>query len=279
MPFIKAGTTDHPVQLHYTDLGTGPHTVVLIHGWPADHRMWEYQLNELPRHGLRVVAYTRRGFGMSDQPWDGYDYDTFAADLKAVLDQLDLQDVTLVGFSMGGGEVVRYMARYGGARVKKVALVSAVTPYLLQTDDNPEGAPKSVFDGMVEKINADRFDFLATFGKAFFGVGVISHPVSQPTLDWMQMMTAQASPRATEMCARAFSETDFRQDLASLRTVPTLIIHGSKDATVPPAVSGDRTAKMLPQAQYLVYDGAAHGLFITEKDRLNKDLLGFATTQ
>ncbi len=278
MPFIKAGTSDKPVHLHYTDLGTGPHTVVLIHGWPADHRMWEYQLNELPKHGLRVVAYTRRGFGLSDQPWDGYDYDTFAADLKAVLDELNLNDVTLVGFSMGGGEVARYMARYGGARVKKVALVSAVTPYLVKTDDNPDGAPKSTFDDMVEKINADRFDFLATFGKQFYGVGLTSHPVSQPTLDWMQAMTSAASPRATEQCARAFSETDFRQDLHSLQNVPTLIIHGSSDATVPPEVSGDRTAKMLPNAQYVVYEGAPHGLFITEKDRLNKDLFVFATT-
>ncbi|MBC7446504.1 MAG: alpha/beta hydrolase [Hymenobacteraceae bacterium] len=275
MAFIKAGTASQPIHLEYTDLGTGPNTVVLIHGWPASYRMWEYQLNELPRHGLRVVAYTRRGFGLSDQPWDGYDYDTFAADLKAVLEALDLQHVTLVGFSMGGGEVVRYMARYGGARVKKVALVSAVTPYLLQTADNPNGAPQSVFDGMAEKIKADRPAFLADFGKAFFGVGLISHPVSQPTLDWMQTMCLQGSPRATERCVRAFSETDFRQDLESLRGVPTLIIHGSEDATVPPAVSGDRTAQLLPDAEYLVYDGAPHGLFVIEKDRLNQDLLAF----
>jgi non-heme chloroperoxidase len=278
MPFIKAGTSDKPVQLHYTDLGTGPQTVVLIHGWPASLEMWEYQLNELPKHGLRVVAYTRRGFGMSDKPWDGYDYDTMAADLKAVLDQLDLHAVTLVGFSMGGGEVARYMARYNGARVKKVALVSAVTPYLLQTADNPDGAPKSTFDEMVDGMLKDRPDFLTTFGKQFYGVGLVSHPVSQATLDWMQMLCLQGSPRATEACARAFSETDFRQDLKSLQNVPTLIIHGSKDATVPPEVSGDRTAKMLPNAQYLVYDGAPHGLFVTEKDRLNKDLFVFATT-
>ncbi len=278
MPFIKAGTSDKPVQLHYTDLGTGPNTIVLIHGWPASLEMWEYQLNELPKHGLRVVAYTRRGFGMSDKPWDGYDYDTFAADLKAVLDQLDLNDVTLVGFSMGGGEVARYMARYNGARVKKVALVSAVTPYLLKTDDNPDGAPQSTFDEMVDGMLEDRPDFLATFGKQFYGVGVISHPVSNATLDWMQSLCLQGSPRATEACARAFSETDFRQDLNSLKSVPTLIIHGSKDATVPPEVSGDRTAQILPNAQYLVYDGAPHGLFVTEKDRLNKDLFVFATT-
>ncbi len=278
MSYIQAGTPELPVHLEYTDLGTGPHTVVLIHGWPASYRMWEYQLNELPRHGLRVVAYTRRGFGLSDQPWDGYDYDTMATDLKAVLDELDLQNVTLVGFSMGGGEVARYMARYGGARVKKVVLLSSVTPYLLQTADNPNGAPQSVFDGMVEKIKADRPAFLADFGKTFFGVGLISHPVSPPTLDWMQTMCLQGSPRATEMCARAFSETDFRQDLESLHGVPILIIHGSEDATVPPAVSGDRTAQLLPDAKHVVYEGAPHGLFVTEKDRLNQDLIAFATT-
>ncbi len=277
MPFIQAGTPDNPVHLHYTDLGAGPTTIVLIHGWPADLRMWEYQLNELPLHGVRVVAYTRRGFGLSEQPWDGYDYDTLAADLKAVLDQLDLQEVTLVGFSMGGGEVVRYMSRYGGARVKKVALVSAVTPYLLQTSDNPDGVPQATFDGMVEQLRADRPDFLTAFGKQFYGVGLISRPVSAATLAWMQMLCLQGSPRATEACARAFSETDFRADLPSLRTVPTLIIHGSEDATVPAAVSGARTAQLLPQAQYLVYEGAPHGLFVTEKGRLNADLLAFAT--
>jgi len=275
MSYISAGpdAQGHPVKLHYTDLGQGQ-PVVLIHGWPASHEMWEYQLAELPKHGLRVVAYTRRGFGQSSQTWDGYDYDTFADDLSAVLEELDLQNVTLVGFSMGGGEVARYMAKYQGKRVAKCVFVSAVTPFLLQTADNPEGAPQSVFDGMVEKIRADRFDFLASFGKPFFGVGVLSHPVSEATLSWMQAMCQLGSPRATEQCVRAFSATDFRADVRGIQ-VPTLVIHGTADQTVPVKASGARMTEFLPSAKYVEYAGAPHGLFITEKDRLNADLLAF----
>jgi pimeloyl-ACP methyl ester carboxylesterase len=239
-----------------------------------DHTMWEYQLNELPRHNLRVVAYDRRGFGRSSRPWDGYDYDTLADDLKAVLDELDLNNVTLVGFSMGGGEVARYMSRHGGARVTKVAFVGAVTPFLLKTEDNPTGVDQSTFDEILAGLKKDRFDFLASFGKQFFGVGLISHPVSQATLDWAQTITSLASPKATEECAKAFGGTDFRHDLGSV-SVPTLIIHGSDDQTVPLEASGEQTAKHLPNAEYIVYDGAPHGLFITEKDRLNQDLLTF----
>lgn len=279
MSYIKAGldTTGHPVNLFYQDWGTGPTTLVLIHGWPLDHQSWEYQLNELPKRGVRVIAYDRRGFGKSSKPWDGYDYDTLASDLNAVLTELNLQNVTLVGFSMGGGEVARYMARFGGARVSKVALVGAVTPYLLQTADNPDGVPKAEFDKIVDGLLKDRPDFLASFGKQFYGVGLINHPVSQATLDWHQGLALLGSPRATEQCVRAFSETDFRRDLEALRGVPTLIIHGSSDKTVPIDKSGDRTAQLLPQAKYLIYDGAPHGLFVTEKDRLNRDLLSFAT--
>ncbi|QIX60642.1 alpha/beta hydrolase [Hymenobacter sp. BT18] len=275
MSYITAGrdANGHEVKLHYVDQGQGD-PIVLIHGWPASHEMWEYQLAELPKHGHRVVAYTRRGFGNSTKTWEGYDYDTFADDLKAVLDELDLQNVTLVGFSMGGGEVARYMSRHGGARVARVAFVAAVTPFLLQTDDNPDGAPKANFDKMVDGIHKDRFDFLATFGKQFFGVGTISHPVSNATLDWMQAMCQIASPRATEQCVYAFAATDFRQDLKTIK-VPALVIHGSSDATVPPAVSGERMTQFVPHAQFVEYSGAPHGLFITEKDRLNHDLLQF----
>lgn len=277
MSYIKVGQDANggDVKLHYTDQGTG-NPIVLIHGWPATYEMWEYQLAELPKHGNRVVAYTRRGFGNSSKTWEGNDYDTLADDLNAVLETLDLQNVTLVGFSMGGGEVARYMSRYGGARVARVAFVSAVTPFLLKTDDNPDGADKSVFDDMVENIRKDRFDFLQSFGKKFFGVGVISHPVSQATLDWMQSMCQLASPRATEQCVYAFAATDFRQDLASLK-VPTLVIHGSSDETVPPKNSGERMTQYVPHAQFVEYSGAPHGLFVTEKDRLNRDLLAFAS--
>ncbi|QJX45718.1 alpha/beta hydrolase [Hymenobacter taeanensis] len=277
MSYIKAGTdaNGNDVKLHYIDQGEG-NPIVLIHGWPASYEMWEYQLAELPKHGHRVVAYTRRGFGNSSKTWEGNEYDTLADDLKAVLDTLDLQNVTLVGFSMGGGEVARYMSRHGGARVSKVAFVSAVTPFLLKTDNNPDGADKEVFDKMVEGINKDRFDFLQTFGKQFFGVGVISHPVSQATLDWMQSMCQLASPRATEQGVYAFAATDFRQDLAAIQ-VPTLVIHGGSDDTVPAKVSGERMTQFVPHAQFVEYSGAPHGLFITEKDRLNRDLLVFAS--
>ncbi len=278
MSYIKAGTdaAGNDIKLFYQDLGTGnaSQTVVLIHGWPLSHEMWDYQLAELPAHGLRVVAYDRRGFGKSSQPWGGYDYDTLADDLKAVLDELNLQNVTLVGFSMGGGEVARYMSRHGGARVSKVAFISAVTPYLLKTDDNPDGVDQDVFDEISTNIQKDRAAFLQTFGKQFYGVNLISQPVSQAHLDGDFARAYVASHKATLECAKSFSQTDFRDDLAQIQ-VPTLIIHGDADKTVPIEASGERTANALPNAQYIVYDGAPHGLFVTEKDRLNEDLLSF----
>jgi len=275
MSYIKAGTdaSGNDIKLFYQDLGTG-NPVVLIHGWPLSHEMWDYQLAELPAHGLRVIAYDRRGFGKSTQTWDGYDYDTLADDLKAVLDELDLQNVTLVGFSMGGGEVARYMSRHGGARVSKVAFVSAVTPYLLKTDDNPDGVDQSVFDEITDNLKKDRADFLQTFGKQFYGVNLISRPVSQAHLDGDFARAYVASHKATLDCANAFATTDFRNDLTQIH-VPALIIHGDADKTVPIESSGELTANALPNAQYIVYDGAPHGLFVTEKDRLNEDLLSF----
>ena len=275
MSYIKAGTdaSGHDVNLFYQDLGTGE-PVVLIHGWPLSHEMWDYQLAELPAHGLRVIAYDRRGFGKSTQTWDGYDYDTLADDLKAVLDELNLQNVTLVGFSMGGGEVARYMSRHGGARVSKVAFISAVTPYLLKTDDNPDGVDQGVFDEITENLQKDRADFLQTFGKQFYGVNFISKPVSQAHLDGDFARAYVASHKATLECAKSFATTDFRNDLTQIQ-VPTLIIHGDSDKTVPIESSGELTANALPSAHYIVYDGAPHGLFVTEKDRLNQDLLAF----
>ena len=277
MSYIKAGTdaSGNDIKLFYQDLGTG-NPVVLIHGWPLSHEMWDYQLAELPAHGIRVVAYDRRGFGKSTQTWDGYDYDTLADDLKAVLDELNLQNVTLVGFSMGGGEVARYMSRHGGARVSKVAFISAVTPYLLKTEDNPDGVDQSVFDEIAANIKKDRADFLQTFGKQFYGVNLLNKPVSQAHLDGDFARAYVASHKATLDCATSFSTTDFRDDLAHIQ-VPALIIHGDADKTVPLESSGERTAEALPNAQYIVYEGAPHGLFVTEKDRLNEDLLSFIT--
>ncbi|WP_018619198.1 alpha/beta fold hydrolase [Spirosoma luteum] len=278
MSYIKAGTdaSGDDIKLFYQDLG-GPNasqTIVLIHGWPLSHEMWDYQLAELPAHGFRVVAYDRRGFGKSSQTWDGYDYDTFADDLKAVMDELDLQNVTLVGFSMGGGEVARYMSRHAGARVSKVVFVSSVTPYMLKTDDNPDGVDQSVFDEMIEGMQKDRADFLQTFGKKFYGVGVLSKPVSQAHLDGDFNRAYVASHRATVESAKAFAYTDFRDDLAKIK-VPALVIHGDSDQTVPIEASGERTASALPTAQYIVYEGSAHGVFMLEKDRLTQDLISF----
>ena len=175
---------------------------------------------------------------------------------------------------MGGGEIARYLGTYGDARIARVAFVSAVPPFLLQTADNPDGVPKSVFDGMHEAIREDRFAFLQSFAKSFYGVSLLSQPVSQAVLDWNQTVTSLAAPNATYDCVTAFSATDFRADLAKVK-VPTLVIHGSKDQTVPFEVSGALTAKLIPQAELKVYDDAPHGLFFTEKDRLNQDLLAF----
>jgi pimeloyl-ACP methyl ester carboxylesterase len=277
MQHIEAGADaqGNPVKLLYTDWGHG-NPVVLIHGWPLDHQMWEYQSVFLAKRGLRIVTYDRRGFGKSSHPWQGYDYDTLADDLKAVLDGLDLQNVTLVGFSMGGGEVARYMSRHAGARVSKVAFVSAVTPFLLKTNDNPEGVDQSVFDEMLAGLNKDRADFLNSFGTQFYGSGPLGMgaAVSAAELQWTLAMAMPASPKATLDCVTSFSATDFRADLATIE-VPSLVIHGSSDKTVPISVSGERTAKMLRGARYLVYEGEGHGLHLTAKDRLNQDLLDF----
>lgn len=262
-----------PVELYYEDVGHGA-TVVLIHGWPVSQQMWEYQTLALASKGFRVINYDRRGFGQSSKPWDGYDYNTLADDLKGLLVELDLSNVTLVGFSMGGGEVARYMSRHHGERVARVAFVSAVTPYLLKTDDNPDGVDKSTFDDMIDGITKDRPAFLETFGKGFYGVTVLNHAVSKAVLDWTQSLALPASLKATLDCVHAFSETDFRPDLATIN-VPVLIIHGKEDKTVPLEASGERTAQSLPTATYKAYDGAPHGLFITHKDELNKDLLDF----
>lgn len=275
MSYIKAGTdaAGNEVNLFYQDWGQGQ-PVVLIHGWPLSHEMWDYQMAELPKNGVRVIAYDRRGFGKSSKPWGNYDYDTLTDDLNAVLEELNLENVTLVGFSMGGGEVARYMSRYSGKRVSKVVFVSAVTPFLLKTQDNPTGVDQSVFDGMLEGMVEDRADFLQTFAKSFYGVGMLNHPVSQAHLDGDFFRAYLASPHATTECAKSFSSTDFRQDLATI-TVPTLIIHGDDDKTVPIDASGEQTAALMPKAHYVVYSGAPHGLFVTEKNRLTADLLSF----
>src|SRR5689334_17721919 len=217
MKFIesKDTTTDEIVKLAYFDYGTGK-PVILIHGWPLSKEMWEYQVDDLIKAGLRVIGYDRRGFGMSDRPWFGYDYDSLTDDLRAVIEQLDLHDVTLVGFSMGGGEVARYFTRYGGERIVKVVLVSSVVPYVLKTDDNADGVPTDAIDGMLSGVREDRTGFLDNFGKEFFGISFLKHPVSEATLRYYHTIAAMASPRATLECIKSFSYTDFRKDAPAI---------------------------------------------------------------
>jgi non-heme chloroperoxidase len=275
MKFLKTKdrNTGEEIQLSYGDYGKGK-PVVLIHGWPLSKEMWEYQLEPLVNAGLRVVKYDRRGFGKSSKPWDGYDYDSLADDLDAIMTGLDLRDATIVGFSMGGGEVVRYLKSFGADRVSRIVLVSAVTPFLGKSGDNPDGVDEGVFADILDAISKDRIGFLDDFGKQFFGVGLISHPVSTPLLEYYRMLASLAPQRSTKQCALSFAHTDFRDDCKAVR-VPTLIIHGSADKTVPIQASSDRTSKLIPDARYIVYEGAPHGLFYTHKERLNEDLIRF----
>jgi pimeloyl-ACP methyl ester carboxylesterase len=272
MPFV---TTSDQTALYYNDWGSGP-PVVLVHGWPLQSDMWEYQSVFLAAQGMRVITYDRRGFGRSGQPYSGYDYDTLADDLRTILETLDVTGATVVGFSMGGGEVARYIARHGGARVSKAALVSAVTPFLVRTEDNPDGVDRATFDQMIDGLTADRPHFLANFGKMFFGAGMLNFTVTAEILQWALGMAMQGSPKATLDCVRAFSETDFRADLRALN-LPTLIIHGDADATVPIDKSARLTAGLVPGARLITYPGAPHGLFFTEKDQLNRDLAAFVS--
>lgn len=259
--------------LHVKDAGEGK-PVVLIHGWPLTGDMFEYQTLALLEAGYRVITYDRRGFGQSAHPATGYDYDTFADDLAAVLNELDIREANLVGFSMGGGEIARYLTRHGSDRVAKTVLVASVVPYLLKDDSNPDGVDASVFEDMKSEIRKDRFAFLQTFAKQFYGVGVISRPVSSALLDWTFTLALMASPKATLDCVDAFGRTDFRPDLRSF-TKPTLIIHGASDATVPIKPSGKAAASGIPDSTYIEYDGEPHGLFATDPERLNRDLIEF----
>lgn len=251
--------------------------VVLMSGWPLSADSWDDQAMVLAEAGHRVIAYDRRGFGRSSQPFSGYDYDTLADDLAAVMDQTGVRDVTLIGYSMGGGEVARFMSRHGGRNVIKTALIASVVPFMLKVDDNPQGTEQGIFDKMRQGMLDDRAKFFSGFFKDFFGVSMLSHSVSQELLDWARGMALQASLKATLECAKSFASTDFRPDLAAF-TRPTLIIHGTEDKTVPIDASGRAAAAAIKQSVLIEYQGAPHGLFATEKLRLSNDLLTFLHT-
>ncbi len=253
--------------LYVKDWGTG-RPVVLIHGWPLNADSWEHQAVNLARAGHRVVSYDRRGFGRSEQPWDGYNYDTLSDDLAAVIDTLGLEDAAIVGFSMGGGEVSRYMSRHQGRNVRKAALLGSIAPYLM----GEGGATLDLLQGMQAAIVKDRPEFLKGFFKNFYGQGLLSG-VSEGILHWSLHMALLASPQATLRCIDAWQE-DFRPDMDAFQ-VPTLVIHGTADAIVPIEPTARLAARMIPQARLIEYDGAPHGFLATHAERATQDLLDF----
>ena len=270
MPFIE---TRDETSLYLKEWGAG-RPVVLLHGWPLSASSWDDQAMAIADAGFRVIAYDRRGFGQSDQPWTGYDYDTLADDLAEVMEATGAQDATIVGFSMGGGEVARYMSRHGGKGVSQTALISSVVPYMLKTQDNPHGTPQSTFDQITEGLIEDRAHFFAGFFKDFYGVGWLESPVSTEVVEWSQQVAMMAGLKPTLACAAAFSSTDFRPDLAAFNK-PTLIIHGTGDKTVPIDAAGRAAAKGISTATLIEYDGAPHGLLASNKHDVTRDLLSF----
>lgn len=271
MPYA---TTKDGTKLRWKELGEG-RPVILIHGWPLSADSWDPIMMKLADNGYRAIAYDRRGFGHSDHAPKGYDYDTFASDLADVMAEAGATDnVALVGFSMGGGEIARYMTNHGGKGVSQAVLVSSVVPYMLKTDDNPDGVPQSTFDEMTAGMKKDFRHFFTGFFEDFYGDGILTDKVSQEEKDWAWMTTMHASQFATLQSAAAFATTDFRPDLPNFK-VPTLVIHGTKDVTVPIDATGRAVAEAVPSATLIEYDGEPHAVFATQTERLGDDLLAF----
>jgi non-heme chloroperoxidase len=273
MPTI---TTRDGVPLYVKDWGTG-RPVVLLHGWPLSADSFDHLAMAIAGAGMRAIAYDRRGFGRSGQPWSGYDYDTLAADLADVIEQTGARGAALVGFSMGGGEVVRYLARFRDHTVTHAVLIGSVVPFMLQTADNPKGVPQAVFEQMAQGITADRAKFWAAFFPQFYGQGLVRNQVSEEVVAWSCQVAMQASLKATLDCATAFSSTDFRPDLKAV-TVPTLIIHGTDDATVPIDVSSRQAAAGIAGSVLKEYAGGPHGLLASHQDAIRDDVLAFLRT-
>jgi non-heme chloroperoxidase len=278
MPYVTVGKENSgDIQLYYEDHGSG-RPVVLIHGYPLSGASWEKQVPALLNAGYRVITYDRRGFGKSSQPTDGYNYDTFAADLQKLIAQLSLQDVTVVGFSMGGGEIARYVGKYGASDLSKAVIIGGVPPFLLKTSDNPEGVDGGVFDGIKKAVAADRYAFFTDFFKNFYNTDVFSgQRVSDEVVRGSWNIAAGASATASLACVSTWYE-DFRQDVARI-DVPTLVIHGDADRIVPLEAAGARTAKLVKGARLVVVKGGPHCITWTHADEVNSELVSFLGAQ
>jgi non-heme chloroperoxidase len=274
MPYITVGKENSGnIDLYYEDHGSGK-PVILIHGWPLSGRSWEKQLPVLLDAGYRVITYDRRGFGDSSQPTSGYDYDTFAGDLQKLVTNLDLRDAALVGFSMGGGEVARYLGAYGTERVSKAVFIASIPPFLLKTSDNPAGVDGGVFDGIKKAIVADRPAFLSQFLSNFYNVDVLGGKlISDQAVQLSWNVGAGASPKGTLDCVSAWL-TDFRNDLARI-DVPTLVIHGDADRILPISATAKRMHELVRGSQLVVVQGGPHGLTWTHAEIVNRELLSF----
>jgi peroxiredoxin len=275
MAYITVGQENSTeIELYYEDHGSGQ-AVVLIHGYPLDGSSWEKQTAALLDAGYRVITYDRRGFGKSSKPTAGYDYDTFASDLKILLDTLELNDAVLVGFSMGSGEVGRYLSTYGSARVAKAVFLGSLEPFLLQTDDNPTGVPQSVFDGLTEAVTADRYAFFTEFFKNFYNTDTFlgTPRLSEEALRASWNLAARSGAFAS-IAAQPTWLTDFRADIPRI-DVPALIAHGTADNILPIDATGREFAKALPSAEYVEIEGAPHGMLWTHSSEINEALLAF----
>lgn len=277
MPYVSVGEENSgKTDLYYEDHGAGK-PVILIHGWPLSGASWEKQVSALLAAGHRVITYDRRGFGHSSRPSSGYNYDVLAEDLSKLLTKLDLHNVTLVGFSMGGGEVARYLGTYGSERVSRAVFISSIAPFLLKTADNPEGVDQLVFDGIKKEIAADRLAFLSQFLENFYNVDVLGGTLISPQVVQSSWNIASgASPIGTLNCVQAWL-TDFRKDLRSIN-IPVLVIHGDADRILPLAATGKRTPEFVKGSKLIVIQGGPHGVTWTHAEQVNRVLLDFMLT-